>query len=170
MDPQEAAILKRQLNSGINAVGVFVDEEPKKVAELLDRGIIDMAQLHGSEDENYIKQLRMMTDKPIIKAFRIDREQDFMDAQESSADYILLDSGNGGTGTAFDWQFIGESRRPYFLAGGLNPENVKEAVERLHPYAVDVSSGIETAKVKDIHKMEAFVYRVRGRLGKEEIE
>ena len=170
VDPQEAAILKRQLNSGINAVGVFVDEEPKKVAELLDSGIIDMAQLHGSEDENYIKQLRMMTDKPIIKAFRIDREQDFVDAQESSADYILLDSGNGGTGTAFDWQFIGESRRPYFLAGGLNPENVKEAVERLHPYAVDVSSGIETAKVKDIHKMEAFVYRVRGRLGKEEIE
>ena len=112
VDPQEAAILKRQLISGINAGGVFVDEEPKKVAELLDRGIIDMAQLHGSEDENYIKQLRMMTDKPIIKAFRIDREQDFVDAQESSADYILLDSGDGGTGKVFDWQLIGESRRP----------------------------------------------------------
>ena len=161
VDPQEAAILKRQLNSGINAVGVFVDEEPKKVAELLDRGIIDMAQLHGSEDENYIKQLRMMTDKPIIKAFRIDREQDFMDAQESSADYILLDSGNGGTGTTFDWSVLQNINRPYFLAGGLNPENAGDAVRQFHTFALDVSSGIETDGMKDSEKMTTFINSIR---------
>ena len=88
-------------------------------------------------------------------------------AEKSSADFILLDSGSGGTGTACDWQLLKNIRRPYFLAGGLNPENAAQAVEALHPYAVDVSSGIETNKLQDAQKMRAFVRTVRGQAGKD---
>lgn len=93
--PKRAAELRGLLDPGITAVGVFVNEAPKAVAELLDRGVIDIAQLHGTEDEEYISALRALTDRPLIKAFRIDSEQDILAAQNSTADYILLDSGNG---------------------------------------------------------------------------
>ena len=168
--PKEAARLKKQLHPKISAVGVFVREDPKIVAELLNSGIIDIAQLHGGEDETYMTKLRSLTDQPIIKAFRIDTEQDITDAQNSSADYVLLDAGNGGTGTAFDWSLAEQLKRPYFLAGGLGVGNVKDAVERLSPYAVDVSSGIETDGYKDKNKMKEFVDAVRGVTGKEEIK
>jgi phosphoribosylanthranilate isomerase len=82
-------------------------------------------------------------------------------ANQSTADYILLDSKEGGSGTVFDWELLEAVERPYFLAGGLGVENVGEAVRRLHPYAVDVSSGIETDGVKDEAKMKAFVECVR---------
>lgn len=147
---------------------MFVNEAPKAVAELLDRGVIDIAQLHGTEDEEYISALRALTDRPLIKAFRIDSEQDILAAQNSTADYILLDSGNGGTGTCFDWSLIRRLERPYFLAGGLRVDNVGDAVAALDPYAVDVSSGIETGGVKDTNKMIEFVHAVRGVSGKED--
>ena len=164
--PQKAAELKRLLAPGIQAVGVFVREAPQNVAALLSRGIIDIAQLHGGEDEHYIKALRSLTDKPLIKAFRIDTERDAEDAERSSADFILLDSGSGGTGTVFDWTLIRTISKPYFLAGGLSPDNVGKAVKQLAPYAVDVSSGIETDGAKDKTKMAAFAAAVRkeGRL------
>ena len=132
-----------------------------KVAELLNEGIIDLAQLHGNETETYIKRLRQLTKKPLIQAFSVDSAQAVMQAQESTADYILLDSGRGGTGTVFDWDFLKQIKRPYFFAGGLDIGNVAEAVERFHPYAVDVSSGIETDGVKDREKMRQFVTIVR---------
>ena len=106
VSPEQAAELKKQLYPDISTVGVFVNEAPETVAELLKRGIIDIAQLHGKEDENYILTLRTLTDKPIIKAFRIDTGQDILAAKNSTADFILLDSGNGGTGTVFDWNLI----------------------------------------------------------------
>ena len=158
--PEEAEKLKKMLSPGIAAVGVFVDEEPEKAAELLNRGVIDLAQLHGSEDSGYIRRLRELTDRPVIQAFRIRMAEDAAKAEESSADYVLADSG-AGTGTVFDWSLLAELGRPYFLAGGLNPDNVGEAVRKLHPWAVDVSSGIETDGVKDMEKMEAFVRAVR---------
>lgn len=161
INPEKAAQLKMMLHSNIKAVGVFVKETPKTVAELLNCGIIDIAQLHGGENEEYIKQLRTLTDKPIIKAFRIDTEQDIVAAQNSTADFVLLDSGNGGTGTVFDWQLIQHIQRPYFLAGGLGLDNIKAAVEALKPYAVDVSSGIETDGLKDKNKMIEFVHAVQ---------
>lgn len=160
--PDRAAELKKRLRPGIQAVGVFVNEPAETVAELLSQGIIDIAQLHGSESEEYIKQLRMLTDKPIIKAFRVETGQDVLAAQNSSANMILLDSGSGGTGTVFDWALLQHISRPYFLAGGLGTDNVKEAVEALNPYAVDVSSGIETDGWKDRDKMKEFVRAVRG--------
>lgn len=159
--PQKAAELRGLLSPDIKPVGVFVRETPETIAGLLNSGIIDIAQLHGGEDENYIRQLRKITDKPIIKAFRINTTCDIANAECSSADYVLLDSGNGGTGTVFDWELIQNIKRPYFLAGGLKPDNVKNAVKLLKPYAVDVSSGIETDGLKDKTKMAEFVAAVR---------
>lgn len=169
VNPQTAADLRKQLHPSILSVGVFVMEEAENVAEFLNSGIIDMAQLHGGEDENYIRQLRRLTDKPLIKAFRMETKQDVIAAQESTADYILLDSGRGGSGTVFDWTLLRHMERPYFLAGGLSPANVEEALQTLAPYAVDVSSGIETKGRKDAAKMKEFVRAVRGVQRKEEI-
>lgn len=160
IEPQKARELKKYLNPAIQAVGVFVNEEPEVVAELLNSGVIDMAQLHGSEDENYICQLRSYTNKPLIQAFSIKTRQDAANAEKSSAEYVLLDSG-AGTGVPFDWKLIRGVQRPYFLAGGLGIYNVEEAVRTLKPYAVDVSSGIETDGQKDRGKMADFVAAVR---------
>ena len=157
---EKAAELKRLLHPDIKAVGVFVNESLQNVADMLKNGVIDLAQLHGNEDDEYIKKLRTLADKPIIKAFRIKYEQDITKANASTADYVLLDSG-AGTGTVFDWNLIAKIDRPYFLAGGLDTENVSEAVKKLKPFAVDVSSGIETNGLKDKTKMAAFVAAVR---------
>lgn len=158
---EQAAALKKMLHPDITAVGVFVDEDMKNIKALLDEGIIDAVQLHGREDEGYIRHLRSLTDKLIIKAFRVEDRNDIKRAQESPADYVLLDSDKGGTGTAFDWQLLPHIDRPYFLAGGLTADTVGEAVRRWQPYAVDVSSGIETDGHKDAEKMRAFVEKIR---------
>ena len=157
---EKARELKNLLNKDIKAVGVFVDEECEIVGDLLNEGIIDLAQLHGKEDEDYIKKLRSLTKAPLIQAFKIKSEDDVNRANDSKADYVLLDSGMGG-GRVFDWDLLKNIKRDYFLAGGLNPENVKEAVEKCRPYAVDVSSGIETDGVKDYSKMKTFVEKIR---------
>lgn len=156
----QATGLKHQLSPGITVVGVFVNETPETVVYLLSSGIIDIAQLHGSESETYIKNLRQLTAKPIIKAFRIKTANDIAKAVSSSADYVLLDSG-AGTGTVFEWNLIQNIKRPYFLAGGLTPANVGPAIRTLSPFAVDVSSGIETSRLKDKTKMAAFIAAVR---------
>lgn len=156
-----AAALKAQLSPQIQAVGVFVNETPEAVASLLNTGIIDIAQLHGQEDEIYIQRLRKLTNKPLIQAVHVTDAASLANAQKSPADLILLDSGAGGTGTSFDWTLLDKFERPYFLAGGLDPDTVGDAVKRFHPYAVDVSSGIETAGKKDPAKMAAFVAAVR---------
>ncbi len=158
--PETARALKAGLNPVIRTVGVFVDEKPETVAKLLSDGTIDLAQLHGSEDEAYLADLRKRTDKPLIRAFRVRGAEDALRAQASSADEILLDAG-AGDGKTFDWSWLRQVKRPYFLAGGLTPENAGRAVRELKPYAVDVSSGIETGGFKDIVKMRAFVRAVR---------
>lgn len=159
--PEQAAALKAQLAPGIRAVGVFVNAPPAQVAALLDAGTIDIAQLHGQEDEAYLAALRAQTDKPILQAFRVDTAVDLQRAAASTADGLLLDSGTGGTGMAFDWTLLRDFGRPYFLAGGLSAETVHEAIQKYHPYAVDVSSGIETDGKKDAKKMAAFAAAVR---------
>ena len=199
--PGQAQHLRAHLAEGIRAVGVFVDEPPENVARLLADGVIDIAQLHGAEDEAYIARLRELTDKLIIKAFRLgagaaangnksvaqgedgnnsavtetnentsaaadaiepENPQDAIlrAASESTADMILLDSG-AGTGMVLNWELLRDFQRPFFLAGGLNPGNVTDAVLMLHPAAVDVSSGVESDGVKDTAKMKAFVEAVR---------
>ena len=161
VSPETAEALRKMLDPAIRAVGVFVREDPERIAGLLDWGIIDLAQLHGNEDEKYIARLRALTGKPLIRAFRVDSPAALAIARESTADYILLDNGAGGTGESFNWSLLQGFDRPYFLAGGLRPENAAAAVETLRPFAVDVSSGIETDGVKDGRKMKAFVDAVR---------
>ena len=156
----QAAELKSLLRPEIKAVGVFVDAEVSQVAGLLKEGIIDLAQLHGHEDDGWIARFREISEGKLIQAFRIASAEDVLAAEKSAADYILLDNGSG-TGQAFDWSLIRGIRRPYFLAGGLSPDNVKEAVTLLRPYAVDVSSGIETDGFKDPVKMKQFILNAR---------
>lgn len=167
--PQRAKELRQLLAPGIRAVGVFVNEKPEYIARLLAEEVIDIAQLHGKENEAYLARLRKLTGAALIQAFPINSPQDVKAAQESTADMLLLDSGPGGTGSAFDWTLLRELRRPYFLAGGLTAENAAQAVGFLHPYGVDVSSGIETGGKKDPCKMEQFVRAVRGAQRKEGI-
>lgn len=160
VSPEKAKELKSLLSPDIKAVGVFVDEPIENIAKLLSDNIIDLAQLHGSEDEEYTARLKALTDKPVIKAFRIKSENDITSAKNSKADFVLLDSG-AGTGRSFNWNLLENIDRPYFLAGGLYPENVEIAIDTLSPFAVDVSSGIETYNFKDKNKMTAFVKAVR---------
>lgn len=157
---EQAAALKERLDPGIQAVGVFTDAAICEVSALLNRGVIDLAQLHGHEDEAYLAQLRCFTSKPIIRALRVKTAEDVRAAEKSRADLLLFDAG-AGSGTAFDWNVLTGVRRPYLLAGGLDAENVPDAIRRLRPFGVDVSSGIETGGYKDNEKMAAFVAAVR---------
>ena len=157
---KQAVDLKNLLSKDIKAVGVFLNEDISQVISLLNLGIIDAAQLHGDESRDYIARIQQETGKPVIKAFQIHSEQDVAAAEETIADFIILDAGTG-EGKTFDWSLIEHFKKPYFLAGGLNADNVSEAIRRLHPYALDVSTGIETDGVKDTNKMAAFAQAVR---------
>ena len=157
---EQAAQLRKLLREDIPAVGVFVDEPIDHAAALVRQGVIQLVQLHGAEDEGYIRELCRAVSAPVIQAFSVRSSEDIQAAGRSSADFVLLDHGAGGTGRAFDWSLAAALDRPYFLAGGLHPGNAA-AVAELHPYAVDVSSGIETAGVKDRQKMIEFVRRIR---------
>ncbi len=160
VSPLKATELKSKLDPDIKAVGVFLNDDLDMVAAMLNLGIVDLVQLHGAEDEDYLQKLRKITDKPIIKAFIIRSPEDVERAESSTADYILLDGGKG-EGKSFDWSLLKDIKRPYFLAGGLNPDNASEAVKTLKPFAVDVSTGIETDGKKDSEKMTAFAAAVR---------
>lgn len=160
ISPEKAEVLREHLDDRITPVGVFVDEKIEVIADLIKRKIIDIVQLHSNESEQYIEDLRRVIDCPVIKAFRIESEADIVSANNSSADYVLLDSG-GGTGKVFDHSLLKDIARPYFLAGGLTPENVETAVKQLKSFAVDVSSSLETDGFKDKIKMTAFVNAVR---------
>ena len=160
IDLRSAKYLKQYLSPKIKAVGVFMNERPETIAELLNTGVIDAAQLHGNETDEEMIKLKTLTDKMVIQAFRINGKEDAIRAEKSLADIILLDAG-AGDGKTFDWSLIRKIRRPYFLAGGLNSENVREAIRILKPLGVDVSSGIETDGRKDKEKMAAFTAAVR---------
>ena len=153
---ETAAALRRELDPSIPAVGVFVDDELPHMASLVKKGVIQLIQLHGPEEDALVQQLQTELGVPVIKAFSIANQDDIKRALESRADYILLDQGKGGTGKAFDWSLLKEIDRPYFLAGGLTPQNAAQAA-KLRPYALDVSSGIETDGVKDRDKMTLFM-------------
>ena len=157
---EQAKKLHGELDYRIAAVGVFVDEDIENIVRLVKDEVIDMVQLHGSEDNAYIAKLREMAEVPIIQAFKIIDSYDAESAVLSDADFVLLDSGMG-TGKTFDWSLIKSINRPYFLAGGISPENAAQAVERFSPYAVDASSSLETDGVKDLSKMTALTRAVR---------
>lgn len=158
--PAQVKELSALLGEGIRAVGVFVDEDVDAVAALCEAGAIDVVQLHGHEDEAYIARLRERCDAPVVKTFKVRTQDDIAEANASSADMVLLDNGYG-TGNTFDWSLMEDIRRPFILAGGLTPQNLAEAIERWHPYCVDLSSGLETDKVKDTDKIKQAVNVVK---------
>lgn len=161
VDQDQAKLLRQILEPSIPVVGVFVDQPMDRILELLDQDILQMAQLHGHESEEELNYLKVRSGRPVIRAVKVRSEKDLLFARHSAADYILLDNGTG-TGETFDWTLMDDRlARPIFLAGGLNEENVKDAICRYHPYAVDVSSGIETEGRKDPEKMKRFVRAVR---------
>lgn len=161
VDKRELRELAGRLEEGILSVGVFVNAPPELVAELLEEGTLDLAQLHGQEDEIYMAELRRLTEKPLIQAFSIQTGQDAEQALESRADYLLLDQGRGGTGQTFDWSLLPEINRPFFLAGGLGEENLERAIRQVRPWAVDLSSSLETDGQKDPEKILRAVDLVR---------
>lgn len=154
--------LRSRLSPEIKTVGVFVNSPETTCAEYANCGIIDLIQLHGGEDKDYIRRLRELTGAPIIKAVKVRSADDIAQAQTLGADFLLLDNGTG-TGQSFDHSLIDREliRQPFFLAGGLTPENLRRAALDIRPYCVDLSSGIETDRVKDREKMLAAVRAVR---------
>ncbi|SHJ33913.1 phosphoribosylanthranilate isomerase [Hespellia stercorisuis] len=154
--------LKKHLDPEIKTVGVFVNENPNLVAAIAAMGIVDVIQLHGQEDDGYIEKLKERIGNPIIKAFQVHSPEDVRLAEASSADYILLDGGMGA-GEVFDWSLLKGVNRPFFLAGGLKPENIREAIRDTDPFAIDISSGVETEKKKDLKKMREAVKAAHAR-------
>lgn len=167
LDRERVKELAADLAPGILKTGVFVNQDPDWIAETVRITGIDAVQLHGSETEKEILYLRKLLDEGpgkqcrIVRAFRVEGPEDILRAEESSADLVLLDHGAGGSGEAFDWSLAGKAGRPFFLAGGLDAENVQEAIRLLKPWAVDVSSGVETGGKKDPEKIRKFTEAVR---------
>lgn len=159
ISPAYAALLRQQLDSAISAVGVTVNQPKETVAELLQSGSIDIAQLHGQETPEDICWLQKHTGKPVWKAFRIRSEADLEQAKQSPADLIVLDNGCG-TGEVFDWSLIHTIDRPFALAGGLCAENIRDAL-KLYPDVLDISGGAETDKRKDPKKIQILIETIR---------
>lgn len=158
---EQAEKLKKKLSQDIQVVGVFVNKPLEQILEIVEAGIIDLVQLHGQETTEYIQELKAKSTAPVIQAVRVNTKGDIINAQDSEADYLLLDNGNGGTGERFDWSLIENLKKPFFLAGGLNCENVRDAILSANPFAVDTSSGVESKGYKDKDKIEEFVRRAR---------
>lgn len=160
ISPEQAREIRSLVSREIPAVGVFVNQPADLICRLLEEDVIQIAQLHGQEPEEDILRIRERTGKRVWKAFKVRSQADIAAARRSPADLILLDNGYG-TGECFDWDLAEGVGRPFALAGGLTPENLPEAVEKLHPALVDLSSGVETEKVKDRNRILRAVEAVR---------
>ena len=153
MEPEEACRLAANVLETVKKVAVFVDEPMEKVIKTM--ASFDMAQLHGKESESYIEELKRRTSKPVIKAVIPKNAADVEYFCKTKAEYLLFDAGKG-EGRAFDWEILKNARpsRKYFLAGGLNEENIGSALDALDPYAIDISSGVESDGKKDYAKIK----------------
>ena len=158
---EEAKKISQTLKPEITRVGVFVDAPESLIAKLVNNQVIQVIQLHGAEDEATIRHYQQTLKVPVIKAFGIQTPDDVKKAIQSPADYLLFDYKVAGSGKTFDWRYIQEVKRDYFLAGGINSENLKEALS-LNPYAIDLSSAIETNGSKDNQKMTTIMNIMRG--------
>lgn len=171
---EQAKHLKTLLSPNIKSVGVFVNDSIEHIVKLARDGVIDVIQLHGDEDNEYIKNLKSLTGKEIIKAVRVKEKESITNAKLYESDYLLLDTyvenAYGGTGESFDRKMIDEDLANFFLAGGLNASNLEVALKECHPYAVDLSSGVETDGLKDKEKIKKVIEIVRNYdFSKEEI-
>ncbi|MBR1693626.1 MAG: phosphoribosylanthranilate isomerase [Lachnospiraceae bacterium] len=171
--PDEAKRLSGKIRPDIRRVGVFVDQSPELLAQLLLDGTVDFLQLHGAEDAAYEQTLSQLLReggirKPqehLIKAYRIRGREDFENLGQTMCKYLLLDAYSvkceGGNGESFDWSLITRIQKPFFLAGGIGLNNVEAAVKDVRPYGVDVSSSLETDGYKDETKIKQFMERIR---------
>ncbi len=160
VDPYKANELISLLRADIKPVGVFLDEPLDNVVRIARITGVELIQLHGHESEEYVEYVKRTLDRPVIKAYKASEEGALEKAAQSSADYVMIDSG-AGSGKKFDWSILKDFKRDYFLAGGLDPESVGEAIRMLEPFAVDVSSGVETDGIKDEKKIAEFINAVR---------
>ena len=160
LTPEYALELRQMLDKRIKAVGVFYDQSLDFIEKVIKMDMLDLVQLHGHESEEFVLNVKKFG-LPVIKAFKIEGPDDLKIAKNSPADYCLLDNGDGGTGKRFDWSVLEGFDREFFLAGGLDCENISAAIETFEPFAVDVSSGVETDGRKDRDKIRRFVVKVR---------
>ena len=159
--PEHAGYLKSKLNPAIKTVGVFSNASLKTVAMCIETSGIEFVQLNGDETREYIAALRELIHCPIIKGYKVKRAIDAERAMNTSADYVLLSPGEQN-GKSFDWSLIGSTNRKYFLSGGLTPDNVQQALSITpQPYALDVSTGVESNRLKDYRKAMKFILAVR---------
>ncbi len=150
---QQAKNLKSLLREDIKAVGVFVDESIDNINFFIDNKIIDAVQLHGNESPDLCRKISV----PVIKCFK---PRDFDKIGMYDTNYFMFDSGMG-TGSTFNWLQIPKTDTPFFLAGGLNAENIPDAIKKINPFAVDLSSSVETHGVKDYEKIKQAMESVR---------
>ena len=160
VQPEQAAALAAAVPAFVARVGLFLDQDHDEVARVLERVPLSLLQFHGREDPEFCRRFG----RPYIKALGMGAAADPGRAAAAFADAaaLLLDSHApglpGGTGQAFDWNRVPRLGRPLVLAGGLTPDNVRAAVERVRPWAVDVSSGVEDAPgIKNAGKIELFI-------------
>lgn len=145
-----AANLRKRVSSSISVVGVFADESIEHIARIANEGTIDLIQLHGRENGAYLADLRSYCSLPIIKAVCNPHTTERV---PFPADFILLDGAKGGSGEVFDWNQATGYDKPIFLAGGLHTGNLAQAIRKVSPYAVDLSSGLEEHGEKQRHLM-----------------
>lgn len=155
ISPEQARELAALVPQSIQLVGVFLHPTLATIEEVLSVVDLDLIQIHGNWDDN------CPLPRPLIRAVKASQLESV--AVSEQADYLLIDADQAGSGQVFDWESVATDRllQPFFVAGGLTPENVSQAIDYFTPYAVDVSSGIETDGKKDLQKMRAFVERTR---------
>ncbi|MDD6824770.1 MAG: phosphoribosylanthranilate isomerase [Oscillospiraceae bacterium] len=163
ISPDDVRCLIKKTNPEIKKAGVFVNESLSGIVNAVKTSGIDIIQLHGDEDADYINSLRNLTDCEIWKAVRVKKTEDILKSEKIGADMLLLDSFSeaqyGGTGKTSDWNIIKSSgiSSPFFLAGGINENNIQEAISSVSPFGIDISGGIETNGYKDINKMKKII-------------
>ena len=164
ISPETAEQLVKAKSRSIATVGVFVNETPEHIAQVLKQVPLDVIQLHGSETAEIVSGVRWRTGLPVWKAVQVQTAADIQAARQLGADQLILEGKAGGIGITADWELIAGAKpaQPFLLAGGLTPENVAEAAARVQPDGVDLSSGIETGSVKDYAKMKRIVTIIRG--------
>lgn len=164
ISPEKAKQLIEKLDKDIKAVGVFVNEDPAKVNNIASYCGLDVVQLHGEEDPLYCKKIEY----PMWKAIPVKNERSIHKLKNYPlVEGFLLDTyskeAKGGTGKTFNWDMVKDLHKDYkiILAGGLNPENIRQAIQTVKPYCVDVSSGVEKDGVKDKELVEKLIEEVR---------
>lgn len=165
---EQAQRLVQEKSDAIAAVGVFVNESSETICRMAEQLHLQAIQLHGNESAEQIQTLQQKTGLPVWKALRIGTLEDLEAAGTNPADCLILEgktgAGIGGTGVCADWELLARHswNRSFFLAGGLQPENVLEAIATVSPTGVDFSSGIEEDGVKSLRRMKQLMTLIRG--------